>query len=102
MKRRVGALLCLLWLGAVSAVVGQQFAGTHKCTLPNCACELAANKRLYENESLWQKAQVCWHELAQFNIVERTDKAHGEAMIRAYAEARKAGKIVLYIGNTGG
>ena len=101
MKRRAGALLCLLWLGTL-AVAAHLNAGPHKCDLPTCACELAANKRLYENETLWQTAQACWGELAQFNIVERTEKAHGEAMIRAYAEARKAGKIVLYIANTGG
>lgn len=110
MKRRAG-LLCMIWLGAALGVAAGQQAGRQaapqdgaakKCTRPGCFCAMAADRRLYENDYLFKKAQTCWCVLAQVNVFENSEKSQGEAMRAAYAAARKDGKIVLYIGNTGG
>jgi hypothetical protein len=89
-------------LGAVWGAATAQQPAPHQCKLYNCACEMARDRRLYENDNLFKLAQACWCDLARFNVAERTEKAHGDAMRDAYAAARKEGKIVLYIGNTGG
>jgi hypothetical protein len=101
----------MLWLGAALGVAAAQQAGqkaaqpeqaAKKCDRPGCYCPMTADRRLYENDYLFNKAQTCWCKLARFNVYENSEKAQGEAMRGAYAAARQDNKIVLYIGNTGG
>ncbi|MCH8150679.1 MAG: hypothetical protein IH987_22360, partial [Planctomycetes bacterium] len=50
-------------------------------------------------ENLWKKCSTCWGEIAQYQC---TKGKKTEVLDTAFAEAKKAGKLVLYIGNTGG
>jgi hypothetical protein len=105
MKRLV-AFLCLAALLAVPAAEAQtparQKRDREKCTLKTCGCDVCLPRERFENDDPWKKSQVCWCELAQVNITENSVKAHAQCLARVYAQARKTGKIVLYIGNTGG
>lgn len=71
---------------------------------PKCkgcwGCQL--NRSFCESEDLWQKQKTCWCELAQFQCPGPSKKEHEETLDKGYAEAKKAGKLVLFIGNTGG
>jgi hypothetical protein len=105
MKRLV-AFLCLAGLVPVPAAEAQKPGpkklGWDRCPLKTCGCNVCLPRERFENDDLWKKSQACWCELAQVNITENSVKAHAQSLDRAYAEARKTGKIVLYIGNTGG
>jgi hypothetical protein len=105
MKRLV-AFLLLAGLLPLPAADGQgpppKKRGWEKCTLKTCGCHVCLPKERFDNEDLWKKSQVCWCELADVNITANTVKGHAQALDRVYADARKSGKIVLYIGNTGG
>lgn len=65
-----------------------------------CWCKREGRPRkLCETEYLWKKCDVCWGEIAQYQAL----KGQKEAVLDlAFAEAKKADKLVLYIGNTGG
>jgi hypothetical protein len=104
MKRLV-AFLCLAGLLCVPAEAQKPAAtkqGEKRCTLKTCGCNVCLPRERFENDDLWKKSQVCWCELAGVNITENSVKAHAQCLDRVYADARKTGKIVLYIGNTGG
>jgi hypothetical protein len=106
MKRLFAVLLCLAWLGPVLAEdkkSAEKKPAKKICKLKNCACHIDwGNRKLFESEEVWKLSQACWGNLAQFNVTENTRKANSRCLERAYARARKAGKIVLYVGNTGG
>ena len=70
-------------------------AGWHMCW---CKREGRARK-LCETEVLWKKCSTCWGEIAQYQC---TKGKKTEVLGRAFAAAKKADKLVLYIGNTGG
>ncbi len=105
MKALTGLIFCLTGLyPALADDVKKPIKGLPKkrCPLDNCCGCFAEDKRHFENEGLWKLAQNCWLKLAQYNVREKTEKANGACLDRAYADARKTNKIVLYVGNTGG
>ena len=70
-------------------------AGWHMC---GCKTEDQARNRC-ETDDLWKKCNTCWGAIAQFQCLQG---AKNEVMDKAFAEAKKTDKLVLYIGNTGG
>lgn len=105
MRYLLGVLLCLMGIGSLLAQEGKKSPKPplkKRCPLDNCCGCMADDKKHFENENLWKLAQSCWLDLAQYNVREKTEKANGSLLDRAYADARRTGKIVLYVGNTGG
>ena len=70
-------------------------AGWHMCW---CKRE-GRPRRLCETDYLWKKCDVCWGQIAQHQCLKGKKD---EVLDQAFAEAKKADKLVLYIGNTGG
>jgi hypothetical protein len=106
MIRLLAVVLCLAGLGPVPAEdkkPAEKKPAKKVCKIHNCACHIDwGNRKLFETEEMWKLSQTCWGELAQVIVAEKTEKAHSRCLEKAYAQARKSGKIVLYVGNTGG
>jgi hypothetical protein len=98
MRTALPASFVLLAAVATQAQDSDDFDRLCKAGLYNCGCKLDESRH-FESKDHAKLAAACWGDLAKFNVP-KGKKA--EVMDRAFAEAEKAKKIVLYIGNTGG
>ena len=102
--KRVALIAVCLLVGA--AVCAQEFP--KGCGLMNCGCHWDRTmapekiKRKCENEELHKKMCTCWKDITTFHCTGKEDQCKTEIMDKAFAEAKKTQKLVLYVGNTGG
>lgn len=82
-----------------------------KCDLYNCPCQYGPTSKLKycESEKFFKTLNdpdsgrsFCWHTLAQYHVTDRSLKTKDAVMDRAFAEAARGRKPLLFVGNTGG
>lgn len=97
---------------------GEGKARREECTRGGiCLCKWKWENRPYTparsyfvTEKFWtQVKKVCWGEIAQFECVEKPTRGAAQAkkiespvLAKALEEAKKQGKLVLFLGMTGG
>jgi hypothetical protein len=96
----------------VDEVRSQQGAQPRACEKCKSACGLELSREWCESFDLYRLQMNCWCQIAQYHIgatggrcaesQKVTEKEWNDTMDKAYADAKKAGKMVLHIGNTGG
>ncbi len=104
MFRMTGLLVCMAGIASGHMSTARADDGSQGANCKSgwhmCWCKREGRRRsLCESEDLWKKCSTCWGEIAQHQC---TKGKKTEVLDTAFAEAKKAGKLVLYIGNTGG
>jgi hypothetical protein len=107
MAKCVAALAYLVGVTAVFAEEKEDWTESCKAGLYNCGCKhgchqwTSTNPRtpLFETEELCRQGSICWGDLAQFNC---PSGKKAEVLDAAFSQAKETGRLVLYLGNTGG
>ena len=102
--RRFALLLCLAALAAAFGIDARGDDGNEGASCKHgwhmCWCKREGRaRRLCESDDLQKKCSVCWGEIAQYQCLRGTK---AEVLDKAYAQAKKEDKLLLYIANTGG
>lgn len=90
----------------------QQGAQRRNCPKCGTCCGLELSREWCESFPLYKTQLTCWCEIAQFVIGTQggrsaesqkiKERDWAETMDKAFAEAKKTGKLLLHFGNTGG
>lgn len=103
-----------LWIGLVLVGLCAPLAAGEEpkqCDLYNCPCKYGPTSKLKycETEAFFKslndpntERSFCWHSLAQYHVTDRSKATKEAVMDRAFAEAARSKKPLLFFGNTGG